>query len=304
MYPRQGIHQSSKTEVSLLVREYLLHCKLIERHADKTINNRKYVLTPFFRDLGITFAEDITLYDVDRYFMDHQELAVSSVTTSRRNVRLFFQWCYEYREIQLLFNYAAIKTKKYKPQKKRILTREEVMGVVSTTQHIQDRLIISLMFETGMRIGELLNLQTIDISGVSISIRGKGEKDRIVVMPHDLARAIREYAADRDVGHVFRPLQRQKGMPDRYVSDYGVRGRIQREFMRHGIKMHPHLLRHSFAVDWLQRGGDIRTLQLLLGHESIETTQWYLQLSDQHLISNYLANRSESVMYKSIDNLS
>lgn len=286
-----------KTDVSLLVPEYLRYCKFVERHAEKTINNRKYVLTPFFRELGIPFIEDITLYDIDSYFIKHYDLALSSVTTSRRNVRLFFQWCYEYRELALSFNYAAIKTKKYKPEKKRILTRDEVTSVIATTPHLQDRLIISLMFESGMRIGEVLQLQVVDVQGVSIKVRGKGDKDRMVIVPYDLANALRAYITNKAYrdGHVFRPLQRQKGRPDYYVSCYGVRGRVQREFLRHGIKMYPHLLRHSFAVDWLQHGGDIRTLQLLMGHESIETTQWYLQLSDQHLIANYMANRNQSV---------
>ncbi len=278
-----------KADVSFLVSEYLNYTEHIERVATKTLLNRRHILVPFFRELHIQNVEQVTLYDIDRYFMAHTNFADSTITTTRRNIRLFFQWCHEYKEINLAFKYEAIKCRKYKPKKTRVFSREEVARVVAATPHMQDKLIITLMFETGMRIGEVIGLQVHHINGLSISIRGKGGTQRVVIMPPDLARTLQEHMPPE--GYVFRPLQHGS---DRYISCYGVRGRIQRAFTKCGFTMHPHQLRHSFEVDWLQRGGDIRTLQLLLGHESIETTQWYLHLTDSHLLSNYLQNRSES----------
>lgn len=279
---------------SEIVSSYLLYRAKIEHCALKTVANNRDILIPFFRTVN-THITDLYIWDVDAYFIKRSEkIKTSTISVERQVIRSFFQYCHGYLELDLKFNPDLIKRKKVKPGKVRTFSRTEITQVINATPHIQDKLIISVMFETGIRIGELLSLRVEDISGYQIHIRGKGEVDRIVCLPPDLARTLKEHTT---VDFVFKPLQSHVNHPnDRYVSAYGVRDRIKRAFKHCGYDMKPHQLRHSFAVDWLQSGGDLRTLQLLLGHESIETTQWYLHLTNNQIEENYHKNRKKSVL--------
>lgn len=262
--------------LTVLVDRYLR--ALQTDYAPKTIKNHRYTLAPFVRGIGHDYVTDIKLWDVEEYLINKKDMQ-SSISTTKGVFRQFFQWCEQSCEIQLSFNWQAIKKKKVSYTPPTIFTKENVQQVVSACKDYQDALLISLLFYTGMRISEALNLQLRDINGTQIRVRGKGSYDRVVHMPRKLAGQILGYCTD---GYVFKPLQKQSNHPEeRYVSAYGVRDRIQREFLNTlGKKMKPHDLRHSFAVAYLMAGGDLRSLQLILGHASLETTQWYLQFSD------------------------
>lgn len=282
------------SDVFKLASEYLYYAQFVLNLAVKTIDNRKYILIPFLKRLDIPDVQSITLEQIDAYTARRRlESKDSSVNAERQVMRGFFEYCQTYKLIELQFDYRMIKRSKERPARIQPLTKDQITRVVQSTKNEQDRLIITVMYETGIRIGELINLHTSDIHGTQIQIRGKGSKDRIVIMPQGLATALHDYVTD---GYVFKPLQQHKNHTnEKYVSAYGVRDRIQREFKRHGIKMHPHLLRHSYAFNWVDSGGDIRTLQLLLGHDNMETTQRYLGLSD-----SYIQKQFQSVCPKSM----
>jgi site-specific recombinase XerD len=283
-----------------LLNKYLGYIEFVENLSPKTIDNRKFMLGPFLKRIGHSEVTDITLYEIDDYCIVRRgEIKASSLNSERQAIRGFFSYCQTYLLLELQFDYRSIRRTKEHPPKILPITRTDVARVVLQTKHRQDQLIITTMFETGMRIGELINLCIEDIRDTQIQIRGKGSKDRLVIMPGQLATAIREYCMERKqaAGRVFRPLQSHYTYSsEMYTSAYAIRDRIQREFMRCGIKMHPHQLRHSFAVNWLQNSGDIRTLQLLLGHESLETTQRYLGISDNYMNEVYQKTIPKSII--------
>jgi integrase/recombinase XerD len=274
--------QSLVTDCLTLVDQYI--GSLRQEYSANTVNNRMYILLPIFRELGITDVTQITLYDLDVYIDKHMNNdKPTTISTKKQVLRSFFQYCQEYREINLAFHWAAIRRKKVRAPRKKTFTRAEVMEVIEGAKHVQDRLMIGLLFFTGIRISELIGLQREHLYGTQIRIRGKGSYDRVVHIPRWLHDELTLYLSLRpDALYVFSPLQKHKTHPsDRYISAYSVRERIQREFKRTlDREMHPHQLRHSFAVDWLMRGGDLRSLQVMLGHDSIETTQIYLGLTD------------------------
>lgn len=265
-----------------LTDQYLSHIALSA--AATTVSNRRYMLTPLFRGMVIKDVTQITYYDLDIAMAQWcRGKKPSSVDTLKGCLRSFFQYCQEAREINMLFPWDAIKRKKQRPARVQTFTAQEVQAVIAKTQRRQDRLMIALLFQTGMRIGELIALRLEHIHGEQIQLHGKGQVNRVVYMSPELAQDIRLYCAQRmfTVGHVFRPLQAHKSHPStRYISAYAVRDRIEAAFKRCGYDMHPHQLRHSFAVHWLRSGGDLRTLQIILGHDNIETTQAYLHLTD------------------------
>lgn len=286
-----SITPNTRNNSSATLRKYLGYLKYAENKSEKTIDNRRYILEPFIKRIDKQNVQDIRLTDVDEFLMQRgQEIKPSSLNAEKQAIRSFFSYCQAHLLLEMSFDFRVIRRQKERPPRVVPLTEERVAEVVSDCRNYQLQLIITTLFETGMRIGELLNLCWEDINGTQIQVRGKGSKDRVVFLPYDLAVALNQYSRKQGIyrGHVFRPEQVHVNHPsDRYVSAYAVRDRIEREFKRHGVKMHPHQLRHSFAVRWIQKGGDIRTLQVILGHDSLETTQRYLGFSNNYMNEVY-----------------
>ncbi len=161
---------------------------------------------------------------------------------------------------------------------------------VATKQGLRDRAILELLFSTGLRISELCNLSIddVDLSRDEFSVRGKGDKIRVVFLSDNAKNAIRTY------------LQSRKDMDDALFVQYGKNAKdaktlrlspraVQRMLKVYaataGItrKVTPHVIRHSFATDLLSNGADLRSVQALLGHANIGTTQIYTHVTDAHL---------------------
>lgn len=282
-----------------LVRQYLVYIEKVSRLAPTTILNRRYILTPFFESLAKDDVRDITIYEIDDLLIaEADRLMASSINATRQYLRSFFWYCADYRKIPLQFDWQQIKREAEESAPAKIFTEDEIADVIARTRNPQDQLMIGVKFETGVRISELTKLSVNDIHGCQIQVRGKGEKDRPVFLTQPTARMLREYLLDRKIlyGRVFRPLQPQRGYPaDAYSSDKQVRKRIERAFAKCGHEMNPHDLRHSAAVNWLRKGIDIRTIQKMLGHKDLSTTQGYLQIDDPYIEREFRAHMSVSV---------
>lgn len=147
------------------------------------------------------------------------------------------------------------------------------------TAHEDERLIIMLLFTTGLRVSELvdLNLNSISLHEKTIKIIGKGDKERIVIIHDDLLVLINHYMNQdrpkRVKSKTSRFLIQSIGKPYTRQKIYAL---VKNCALRVGIMdMHPHRLRHGFASTLLQQGADLRSVQTLLGHSDIKTTQIY-----------------------------
>lgn len=282
----------------VLVEQYLEYIEKVDKLVLSTVKNRRHILVPFFRQVIVNDITKLTIYDIDEYIAN-KIAKKSTMNIERQAFRGFFQYCAEYKELPLSFNWQVIRRTKDRPPKVVTFTKDQVNEVIQGCKQPQDKLMIAMMFETGMRIGEIINLRIEDVRGEQIQVRGKGEADRPVYLTPGLSKILRQYVAERRIikGCVFRPLQPQRNYPpDAYVSAYGVRDRIERAFNKCGHDMHPHQLRHSFAIHWLECGGDIRTLQKIMGHANIETTMRYLDITDKFTESIYKKTFSTSVI--------
>ena len=159
---------------------------------------------------------------------------------------------------------------------------------------LRDRAMLELLFSTGLRVSELCSLNCdLDLSRDEFSIRGKGEKVRVVFLSLAAKQAIKEYLKKRgDVdealfisygrGNVSAQGRSASGgrltprSVERIVKQYAIKAGITR-------KVTPHVIRHSFATDLLENGADLRSVQALLGHSNISTTQVYTHITDKHL---------------------
>lgn len=282
-----------------LFQQYLEYLQGAGMVAKKTRDARKSMIKNFLAGLGHPNISGITLQDVDEYLFEiRKTVKGSTVNQYKQALRLFFEFCQARRKVVLQFDYTMIKRTRETSPRVATFSRAEVARVVGQCKHEIDALMIVVLYETGIRIGELADLRLQDIRDTEIQVRGKGEKDRVVMMPPDLAMALRQYVTARRIfrGHVFQPVQHHVNHPNDHFGTTRIRERIQAEFLRCGIVMHPHQLRHSFALNWLEVDGDLRSLQKLLGHTSLETTQRYLNLTDSHLRENFHRRIPHSVL--------
>jgi len=170
------------------------------------------------------------------------------------------------------------------------LARLRAAPDTKTIEGKRDKAILELLFSTGLRISELcaLSIDDVDLSRDEFSVRGKGDKIRVVFLSDSAREAIRNYLkARKDLdGAMFvrygrkvndgGDLRLQARAIQRLLKTYAAVAGITR-------KVTPHVIRHSFATDLLQNGADIRSVQALLGHASINTTQIYTHVTDKHL---------------------
>ncbi|MDI6845977.1 MAG: site-specific tyrosine recombinase XerD [Candidatus Saccharicenans sp.] len=179
----------------------------------------------------------------------------------------------------------------------RVLTIEEVESLLekpdlNKPQGIRDRAILEVMYGCGLRVSELISLELKDVRLAQgfLICRGKGSKERIVPVGKAAARWLGKYLRE------VRPLWDIKGSAVIFLTRRG------KPFTRQGIwkilktygqkaglkdKIHPHVLRHSFATHLLERGADLRAVQMLLGHSQITTTQIYTHVSRERLKQIY-----------------
>ncbi|RAP47901.1 MAG: recombinase XerC [Methanosphaera sp. rholeuAM74] len=163
---------------------------------------------------------------------------------------------------------------------------------------LRNKLILTLLYSTGLRVSELINLKikAIDEQERTILVRGKGEKDRVVIFDENTLNLIHEYVDKRGVENEYLFVnQRNHTLTSRYIQlmikEYANEAEITK-------KVTPHVLRHSFATHLLKNGVDIRAIQQLLGHSNLSTTQIYTNV-DLHTIKGAYdiawSNRDENV---------
>jgi site-specific recombinase XerD len=151
--------------------------------------------------------------------------------------------------------------------------------------YLRDGAILELLFSTGLRVSELCALNSdMDFSRDELSVRGKGEKVRVVFLSPAAKEAVREYVKARnDMEEALFVDGRPSAL--HRISPRDVQRHLKKYVARAGITnvVTPHTLRHAFATDLLSNGADIRSVQQLLGHASINTTQIYTHITDSHL---------------------
>jgi site-specific recombinase XerD len=174
-----------------------------------------------------------------------------------------------------------------RPLKKRmlptVLSEQEIQLIFSNIKNLKHKAILSLIYSSGIRIGEALNLTINDLDSdrMLISIRrGKGEKDRMVPMASNVLKLLRVYYKEyKPVNYLF------NGNENGPYSATSVRNVLKRAVYKSYIKKNvtPHTLRHSYATHLLEKGTDLRYIQVILGHSSVKTTEVYTHVSTKNL---------------------
>ncbi len=289
---------------SELLLDYIESLEVEGGRSAKTAENYKLYLERF-----VEFTEDIAVEKIttevirkyrlwlNRHKNDNGE-ELSTITQSYHLIALrgFLKYLSE-RDIKSL---PADKVKLPKVSRKQVtfLHFDEVGHLleqidVSSEEGLRDRAILELLFSSGLRVSELvgLNRDHVNTKRREFMVRGKGQKDRPVFVSNSAAKWVEEYLARRldNLPPLF--LSYSRNNLSSTSGDYrrlGARS-IQRMIAKYarlaGItkRVSPHTMRHSFATDLLMNGADLRSVQSMLGHSNISTTQVYTHVTDEHL---------------------
>lgn len=173
-----------------------------------------------------------------------------------------------------------------------IISMLEQAGDTTNALSLRDRAMLELMYACGLRVSELISLKIDDLKFDAgfLKIKGKGSKERIVPVSERAAYFVKRYLQE------LRPkLQKNASTPELFLSNRGQPLTRQRFWQalkaygkRAGIELTPHVLRHSFATHLLEGGADLRTLQKILGHADISTTQIYTKVTTDRLKKTYI----------------
>lgn len=214
---------------------------------------------------------------VKSYFLTRDHLSVNSARLQYAALRFFF--CQVLKEP---FTPEDIPVKKREKQLPRLLSREQVKKLIDTTENLKHKVMIELFYATGIRLEELINLKRKDIDfdrKIIFVRRGKGKKDRITIFPESIKIDLLKHYSNSS----FKTEYVFEGRNGKYTKK-AVQAVLENLGKKIGIKVHPHMLRHSFATHLLEEGIDIRYIQKLLGHSDLKTTEIYTNVSNKDLI--------------------
>jgi len=274
--------------------EFLNYLEIERGRAVKTLENYERYLDRFFDFAKVNSAEDITEQKVRefRIYLNRGGLKHKTQNYYLIALRAFLKFLRK-RDVPSL-EPEKIELAKTSTREIDVMTEDELKRLLEapkgeSLKALRDRAILETLFSSGMRVSELASLDRyIDLTKDELTIRGKGDKLRLVFLSDSAKEAIKKYLDKReDLDEaLFVNLAKNKDESkslrlstrsiERLVKKYAIQAGIMKEVT-------PHKLRHSFATDLLQNGADLRAVQALLGHASITTTQVYTHVVDKHL---------------------
>ncbi|MCA9365392.1 tyrosine-type recombinase/integrase [Candidatus Kaiserbacteria bacterium] len=286
-------------------RQFLEYLEIERGRSVKTIENYDRYLTRFLEYSKAKKPSDITEKKIRdfRLWLNRQPgtkygRKVDSMKRRTQNyyliaLRAFLKFMRK-REIECV-SPEVIELAKVSERSLDLITNQELKRLraapkTNTLRGMRDKAILELLFSTGLRISELcsLNIDDVDMTRDEFSVRGKGDKVRVVFLSDEAKEAVKNYQKNRkdmDEAMFIQYGKNAKNAPDLRLSPRAVQRILKRYAIEAGItrKVTPHVIRHSFATDLLSNGADLRSVQALLGHANITTTQIYTHVTDKHL---------------------
>jgi site-specific recombinase XerD len=308
----------STTSLESLAKGYILNCKT-EGKSPKTISGYEMALRNFIwycRQNDFPEVQKLTAVHI-RHFLWYlasephrwnstspaakRQVTSTTVNGYFRALRTFFNWL-EREELVIENPFKNLKPPKIDKKVIQALSPAEIDRLFKlcsgkSTLDVRNKAILSVFLDTGLRISELANLtiDDVNVDNASLLIRhGKGGKQRVVRIGVKAQKALWKYITLYRKGNSNRLFQNRSGES---MGVLGIKILIKRLGDRAKVKVHPHKLRHTFAISFLRAGGDVFSLQYLLGHSTLQMTQRYLQ----SLNANDAANAHKK--FSPLDNL-
>ncbi len=294
-----------QTNMEKYKREFLEYLEIERGRSIKTIENYDRYLTRFFEYAKISSPTDIT----ESIIRDYRLWLNRQTTNNRQQTtdNTLKKKTQNYYLIALRAFLKYLRKKNIKTVQPEVIelakTGDRDLDLISHTdldrllaqpsgedvQSLRDKALLELLFSTGMRVSEIVSLsRDIDFSRGEFSVRGKGDKVRVVFVSDVAKTSVKKYLdkrADTDDALFAQLGKNAKNSSDLRLTPRSVERLVKQYAIKAGIskKVTPHIIRHSFATDLLGNGADIRSVQALLGHANIATTQIYTHVTDRHL---------------------
>ena len=272
------------------------YLEIEKNYSPHTILNYKLDLRDFGKLLAETQIEKVDYLFLRKYLAILKEKKLNNRSIARRlsALRSFFKFLTRegYLKNNPILVLSSPKQERHLPQ---FMTEAEVARLIesafakhqSDERGLRDRAILETFYSTGIRISELagLNIDTVDFYSGVVKVLGKGRKERIAPIGEIAIKAIRNYIEKRKRQSSALFLNKNGSR----ITARGIRMIVAKYLHLAGIKpgISPHTFRHSFATHLLNRGADLRTVQELLGHANLSTTQIYTHLSTERLKNVY-----------------
>ncbi|HLM83688.1 MAG TPA: site-specific tyrosine recombinase/integron integrase [Candidatus Bathyarchaeia archaeon] len=302
-------------DIKNLKTQYLEHLEIEKDRSQKTIENYDHYLERFFQWARIQSAADITeeLIRSYRIFLnrmgDEKSSPRSSSGAASRPLKKITQ-NYHIIAIRNFLKYLAKRDVKTLAAEKielgktarmevEFLESDEVSRIFevaagASLKAFRDRAILELLYSSGLRVSELTNLNRdqVNLKTQEFSVRGKGGKIRVVFISDRAKQALERYLDKRpDVDPAvfvrigLKQIEKKKSGENLRLTPRSIQRIVKQYALKAGIvkDVHPHTLRHSFATDLIANGADIRSVQEMLGHSSVTTTQIYTHVTNKQL---------------------
>ncbi|MEA1963552.1 MAG: site-specific tyrosine recombinase/integron integrase, partial [Candidatus Aerophobetes bacterium] len=228
-------------------------------------------------------------------FLKEQKLKKTTLSRKVAVLRSFFHYLY-LKKYTPSFSLAALRGPKLGKKIPSFLEEEEVEKLLNSTKeddffHCRDKAILEVLYATGMRVRELtgLNIDEVDLEEGVVKVKGKGGKERMIPLGNYAIKALNLYLEKREQKEGSEVKALFLNRFGERLSDRSVREKLNKYLNLANIvkSASPHTLRHSFATHLLNRGADLRSVQELLGHERLSTTQIYTHITPKRLKEVY-----------------
>ena len=287
---------------------FLKYLRSERQYSEDTVRAYQEALKDFQQFLTVSEEADFGFTNVDQVAVEaymselyDKAYAWNSISQKVSALRSFYNFLEKNEEISVN-PFEFVQLKKHNSQLPRFFYQNELQELFKAADlnqnpqlALRDRALLEVLYGTGIRVSECANLSTmtVDLTQKTMLIQGKGNKQRYVPFGRYAQEALTEYYADcrqpimdkNDEHHqgVF-VNQRGKALTTRGI-EYVLDQIVKRSSLTTSI--HPHMLRHTFATDLLNNGADLRTVQELLGHSSLSSTQLYTHITKEHLLRDY-----------------
>lgn len=280
--------------------KYLEYLKIERKYSDKTILSYKDDLIEYNEFLGNNFTNilniDINIVNNYMKYLYERKITKSSISRKLSSIRGLYN--YLVREEIIKENYFnKISNPKRELYLPKFLKEEELDKIFSVCNfnnptEERDTLIIELLYATGVRVSELVNIKIKDINRKEklIKVLGKGNKERIVIYNNHTKKALDTYLKDgynyfnKKSSEYLILNKNGNKLSERYIREI-INKKVSQASL--DIKISPHTLRHTFATDILENGMDLMTVKELLGHESLNTTSIYTHITNEQIKKTY-----------------
>ncbi len=265
-----------------------------KNYSENTLRNYRSDLEEFSIFMGGKTPAIVTHLDMRRFLAGLREKNSSKRTIVRKlaSVRSFFKFLFREKYIKSnpAENIFSPKVDKDLPE---FLDAEKIIEFITSPDILtslgqRDRAILEVLYSTGMRVSELvgMNREDIDLISGTLKVRGKGKKERLALLGKEAQKVLRDYLRDSNSIKTKAVFLNKNGTR---LTDRSVRRVIDKYVKKCSIeqKISPHSIRHSFATHLIDNGADLRSVQELLGHKNLSTTQIYTHMSSRRLREIY-----------------